>query len=500
MRNIEKEIKYVSGTLMQRIFNLVKWDDSIKTVIKDKSDNLNNELINNTQVNIISNSISKNWKKFNVDKKFTDTKIEFSSSEISEILRKIDIGFGPSFENRNYLLPELGDGSRSLFYFSLVNALLDIEQEFKNFDINNEEEHPLLTIIIAEEPENHISPHLLGQLVSSLSDICGDNSQVIITSHSPSIIERIDPEKIRLVRNEIDFTSSVTNVNIPKDALEAYKLIKETIQKHPQLYFSKIVILVEGDTEKYVIPKLLKARDIDLDLNSISILTLDSRFVDKMWYVLKNLNIKYITFIDLDNERKCGGYHKLKYLLSNIKKLDLEIDEKFHDGKNIFDNDISKALEDSPFDLENKYFMDLICFLENKDIIFSYPLDFDFMMLKSYRDKYINSLDNNETGPKIKNLTNLKDILDISQIINNTEYLDKLKIAVQHSLKDEGGNGESFKNDIHLLIWYDYFFLGKGKVNTHFKVFSKITEKEINDNLPTQLIVLIKKIEEFIHG
>ncbi|PAK37651.1 hypothetical protein CHI08_23105, partial [Peribacillus simplex] len=68
-------------------------------------------------------------------------------------------------------------GLKSLFYITLVSSLLEIE---KNIE---EENKPLLNILAVEEPENHISPHLLGRVVNNLNNLSKKlNAQVILSS------------------------------------------------------------------------------------------------------------------------------------------------------------------------------------------------------------------------------------------------------------------------------------------------------------------------------
>ncbi|MRC88276.1 AAA family ATPase, partial [Bacillus thuringiensis] len=53
---------------------------------------------------------------------------------------------------------------------------------------------PALTLVLVEEPENHVSPHLLGKVIKNLKSIQShNNAQILITSHNPTIIQRIEP-------------------------------------------------------------------------------------------------------------------------------------------------------------------------------------------------------------------------------------------------------------------------------------------------------------------
>ncbi len=116
----------------------------------------------------------------------------------------------PSITQKAYSIDSLGDGLRSLFYLSLVDSFLEIEQQAME---NSEEEDaplfniqiPALTILAIEEPENHVSPHLLGNIIVNLKRIASkNNSQVIITSHTPAIVKRVSPESIRYFNISID--------------------------------------------------------------------------------------------------------------------------------------------------------------------------------------------------------------------------------------------------------------------------------------------------------
>ncbi|MDJ1630399.1 AAA family ATPase [Bacillus velezensis] len=51
---------------------------------------------------------------------------------------------------------------------------------------------PVLTLLAVEEPENHISPHLLGRIMKALTDVSeNDNAQVLVATHSPSMIKEL---------------------------------------------------------------------------------------------------------------------------------------------------------------------------------------------------------------------------------------------------------------------------------------------------------------------
>lgn len=496
-RDIEKEIKFLSGTLMQRLLSLVSWEDSKRSEIEKITKSLNESILNYNQISIIQNSLQTNWSSFNIDDRFKNSLIKFSDSEIIELLRKINVNFTSSDTDRNLEIAELGDGLKSLFYFSLVSATLDAEYEISELGLNAEIVLPTTTILLAEEPENHIAPHILGQLVNSITSISSRlNGQVVMSSHSTEIIKRINPANIRLLHNDAaTFISKITQIKFGKDDLDRdkFKYTKDAIQKNPKLYFSKLIVLVEGESEEQILPRFIKAHHIDLDRNLISIIPMDSRFVSQFWKLFNELELNFITIVDLDDERTIGGWSKIEYLLKELYYINKFPDDiTLNDGKKLFeDNVISDFKSYSIKDKDD--LLSWITYLESFGIYFSRPIDFDFMLLSAYKDFYLATLDENE-GPRIATIGKIKDI-EIYQP-DNPIYLERVESAVQSTLKNEGGDGSSFSfEEKKLMVWYTYLFLGKSKPISHFSAFQKIDEIFLEQNTPEPIQKLINALK-----
>ena len=57
---------------------------------------------------------------------------------------------------------------------------------------------PIVTLFAIEEPENHLSPQYLGRIVGQVKELSGNpRAQVVLSSHSPSILSRIEPDNVR---------------------------------------------------------------------------------------------------------------------------------------------------------------------------------------------------------------------------------------------------------------------------------------------------------------
>jgi predicted ATPase len=60
---------------------------------------------------------------------------------------------------------------------------------------------PALTLIAVEEPENNLAPFYLSRIIRQIEDLTrGRRAQAVVSSHSPSILARIDPIQVRHFR------------------------------------------------------------------------------------------------------------------------------------------------------------------------------------------------------------------------------------------------------------------------------------------------------------
>ncbi len=170
---------------------------------------------------------------------------------------------------------------------------------------------PIFTIIALEEPENSLSPYYLGRIVNALKMVTKhQDAQALIATHAPTMLHRVSPEQIRYLRLDSDRTSSIKCIQLPEKSDEAYKFVREAVQAFPEIYFSRLVVLGEGDSEEIVLPRIFSAKGIPVDESAIAIAPLGGRHVNHFWRLLSQLKIPYVTLLDLDVGRFGGGWGK----------------------------------------------------------------------------------------------------------------------------------------------------------------------------------------------
>lgn len=512
VRDPSKQLKNVSGTMMHQIMNSINWSQAIQEKVKTKIQELNDQFLEEKGVSILGTSIHTQWEAYDSDTRYSNAQLRFNSTDIDSSIKKSEVVFLPTVTGKECTIDDMSDGLRSLFYISLVDSILNIEAKIQQ-EIDTDPEHvsfnhtpPVLSIIALEEPENHIAPHLIGQLVANLKKIWEkNNAQAILTSHSTAIIKRLDPEKIRYFRlNAEDCKTIVRSITLPdKEKLaDQYKFIKEAVKAYPELYFAKLVILGEGDSEEIILPKIWNAKKGDIDTSGISIVPLGGRHVNHFWRLLNDLDIPHITLLDFDREREGGGWGRIKYVIEQLI-------QKGYPKSELLKTE-SGCLSDEEFGDMHKWdvnnsdsLQNWIADLEQYNVFFSTPLDIDFLMLEHFGDVYKSLLGKKE-GPRLmveeKGRSIQKYIKDIEGMESAyPEYLERITDDVHHSLKECGGDGNTYSEEQKkLMVWYTYFFLNRGKPSTHIEAFSKISDEMQASMMPPVFARMITAVEKIL--
>lgn len=154
----------------------------------------------------------------------------------------------------------LSTGSLNLLVFALLTYIAELKGDSS-------------VIFAMEEPEIALPPHAQRRLVDFVVDRMG---QVIITSHSPYIIERFGPDHVVVLARDEAGTLTSTAVVLPADfKLRRYR---DNRRQFAEAVLARAVLVVEGETEAAVFPAIADVLDQDetvdymhLDLAGISI-------------------------------------------------------------------------------------------------------------------------------------------------------------------------------------------------------------------------------------
>ena len=378
-----------TNALLGRLLRSVNWDNE-REAVRGLTDKISDSLASNPSVLSFSGHLEKIWGSLHKGNYFSDPKITFVASEIEALLRHLSISFSPGHDEQLVDFSRLSDGQKSMLYLSLVLASQAVGRtvlagDGVSFD-PRKFRPPVFTLIALEEPENSLSPHYLGRIVNALNSMVENNdAQALIATHAPSMLRRVDPEHIRYLRLTKTRHTKITIIQLPAKTDEAHKFVREAVQAFPEIYFSRLVVLGEGDSEEIVLPRLLRAKGAPVDESAVTITPLGGRHVNHFWRLLTTLDIPYLTLLDLDVARYQGGWGRIKYVNDNLKVFEpdkvlppqrtlpkwnvIETPVRTH---NVFDHKSESVFDE----------------LETVGIYFSSPMDLDFSMLLSFPIAY----------------------------------------------------------------------------------------------------------------
>ncbi|MCX7092562.1 MAG: AAA family ATPase [Methylobacter sp.] len=463
-RDPADHIAFSANALLGRLLRAVNWDGE-RTTIKSLTDQISSNLAKNSSVSSLSTKLTETWKGLHKGCYFADPSITFVTSEIEALLRHLSVSFSPGHGEQLVDFSRLSDGQKSMLYLSLVLSSQAIGRAVLNGEdgtFNPDKLKPaVFTVIAVEEPENSLSPHYLGRIVSALTDLVGNkDAQAIIATHAPSMLRRVEPESIRYLRLTESRQTRVTRIEMPPVADEAHKFVREAVQAFPELYFSRLVVLGEGDSEEIVLPRLLKAKGVPVDECAISVVPLGGRHVNHFWRLLTVLEIPFITLLDLDLARHQGGWGRVRNIANQLKTYSPEV--TFPSVGKIdeipeWNNDDWKLFEVE----SNPKYINYLSELEFLGIFFSSPLDIDFAMLKSF--------------PVAYELDEADKVLPVDA---------KIKAVLGDS---HHGVDQYTEEEQKLFITYHKRFKLKSKPAAHINGLSKLSDEELLANMPLSL-------------
>lgn len=459
-RDPSDHITYTANSLLGRVLRSVNWQAERDT-IKELTGQISDGLAANVGVTALSGKLTRKWQELHKGSFFADPQLTFVKSEIESLLRHLSVSFSPGHDEQFVDFSRLSDGQKSLLYLSLVLSIQGIGRDVLSGDITfldvDKLKPAIFTLIAMEEPENSLSPHYLGRVVQSLCDLGGHDAQSLIATHAPSMLRRVAPESIRYLRLNSERQSQVATIVMPPEADAAHKFVREAVQAFPEIYFSRLVVLGEGDSEEIVLPRLFKAKGLVADSASISVAPLGGRHVNHFWRLLSTLEIPYITLLDLDLARYDGGWGRIRYVAKQMRAFSAatcEITQEEIDTLPAWNSDEYKLLEKEPE-------LNWISFLESKGVFFSSPLDLDFAMLKSFPAAFE---------------------LDTADLIIPPE--NKIKAVLGDSYH---GFDQYTENEKKLFITYHKRFKLGSKPAAHLNALSNLEDESLLANMPASL-------------
>ena len=185
--------------------------------------------------------------------------------------------------------------------------------------------HPEFHILLIDEPENHLHPALIKNLISAMQST--NLVQIFFTTHSPLFISaKTIPQLVRVVRDE----KSTRAYDYHGDKFNKERLLEEINADNMEMFFADKVLVVEGVSDKLLFGGLID-RFYKGDKEIKVIQTYGKGNAAIYSDLLKIFNIPFIMVFDRDMLK--GGY-----LSALTKRLDINID--YEDLEKLKENNI----------------------------------------------------------------------------------------------------------------------------------------------------------------
>ena len=465
--------RQVSAFLRGRLWRASQWSENFRDHVGDAAGKLSEKFKAEPVVDAVTDAISTRWRELHHLPSDQTPFFEPINRDVSVLVTNAEMLFEPSPTGRTRPARELSDGQQSLLHIALTAATLDLEtaitsgQHDDKFDLT-ETTLPSLTLLALEEPENNLAPFFLSRVIQQLLEVTkSGRAQALISSHSASVLARIEPEKVRHLRlDKTTRTTRVRGILLPEDTTEAGKYIREAVRAHPELYFARFVVLGEGDSEEIVLPKLASALGIEIDQSFVAVVPLGGRHTNHFWRLLSQLEIPYATLLDLDLGRAGGGEGRIRYVCKRLQDIGINPLGGLEKGSRF-------TSVDEISDLSNEEMMAWIDLLEDWHVYFSTPLDLDMLLLRRYKSAYTEHLEPGRHGP-------------------STTGDPRDAVLGDPGVRPDG-RWESEKSTDYLR-WYRYLFLTNSKPSTHIRALSYLKPDELEAGMPPRIRRLLELV------
>lgn len=202
-------------------------------------------------------------------------------------------------ENNKLLLPSnLGSGFNILIAYALFSYVSELEK--------------IPIVLIIDEPELHLHCDWQRKMYNLFSDQI--NIQVVYSTQSENFVSLKNWRQIRLLSNLELFPKEESGTQVqatdcetgtPANYLDDYANrnlhISSILRENLELLFTKKCLLVEGPSEKYALPKLLKLYGCDIEKYSVSIIPSWGKTKLKNYQMIcKMFGVDYLTVFDSD--------------------------------------------------------------------------------------------------------------------------------------------------------------------------------------------------------
>ena len=328
IRDLQYHLGQSSWTLMGKIGRLLKeeFDDEIDQSGKRELKQLYSDIKGKLSIS-----------------KFNQLEGELKEAFSSQILRTehdVSLDF-QHFDPLNYyktlqLIPkefeeikninQLGDGMKNMILLALFRAYAST--------------FPGTSIIAIEEPEIYLHPQSRRSLYTLFKELSNSGTQIFYSTHSAEFVDLEYYDDICVVRKEKDdeglystfakqlninaFISkrrSETGLNNITEESSRQFLRNISDSETNKAFFSRFIVLVEGNTEKWALPIYARKLNFDFDSRSIEVVVVRGKSqIETFYTIYREFNFPIYVIFDGDKNKENSGDRNLNRRLTSLLK------------------------------------------------------------------------------------------------------------------------------------------------------------------------------------
>jgi len=386
-----KDFDRTLSTQTSRIYKRTEANEEQNTAVQDFKDTLSKT---DSELNGVYTVMFRDIKE--KIREFGGIKVSESEIEIISTLQHRQLLEGNTtviykHDNENQL-PEHYNG---LGYLNLISMIFEIEILLHEFKREKEKKPADINLLFIEEPEAHTHPQmqyifiknikkLLGHTIDS-EDGTSRNLQYLISTHSCHIVADSNFNDIKYLKKE---KGSVISKNLSDLEFEYgeegeennFRFLTQYLTlNRAELFFADKAIFIEGDTERILIPAMMKKIDIE-ETDIVPLLSQNISLVEVGAY--SHIFDKFINFVGIEKSliiTDLDCYYE-------TQKRDAQNNPLTHANGNPIVEKIKCSASDPSASLTSnnslKYFHD-----DHSDLSYYKALRFDWKLLRRNRNK-----------------------------------------------------------------------------------------------------------------
>lgn len=198
-----------------------------------------------------------------------------STIKIASTLQHRDILAGNTtvmYEQATHELPEHYNG---LGYMNLISMIFEIDLLMKEFRNVRAGAGAALNLFFIEEPEAHTHPQMQYVFIKNIRQLLAtaggtlSSLQTVLSTHSAHIVSEAEFDSIKYLQRS-DQQAQAKNLreletrfaDDDEDERRRFRFLKQYLTLHrAELFFADRIVLIEGDTERILLPAMMRKLD-----------------------------------------------------------------------------------------------------------------------------------------------------------------------------------------------------------------------------------------------